>query len=78
MQTALIDYSDYIKGLELNDTNTPEYKVETEKYIAAYEEGYNLYQVGLNGIYAPDGYQIQKNIIIDYKEEKRVEEVVTQ
>ena len=69
MKTALVDYSQEIKNFVLDtQENIEYYKNKTEEYIALYETGYNQYQVGINGIYNLKGYQVQKNIIIDYRE----------
>ena len=71
MQDALNSYNYQTKGMDLNDKDVIElYKQLTEIYIKHYEAGYNQYQVGLNGVYEADEndlYQLQKNIIIDYR-----------
>lgn len=79
MQDALNNYSAQIHNLELTEVNVENYKENTEKYILDYEEGYNQYQIGLNGVYIENQnqfHQVQKNIIIDYRlvEKKEVNE----
>ena len=76
MQDAINEYSQKIKGLSLDtQENIDWYKKITEEYISLYETGYNQYQVGVNGIYDSNGYQVQKNIIIDYRIKFEQEEV---
>lgn len=76
MQDALANYRSQTLRLTLDSQeNIDLYKQITEEYITLYETGYNQYQVGLNGIYEQDGFQIQKNIIIDYREKPEQGEV---